>query len=195
LIEVKRKLHEEFRDQYVGLINTRRAAEMIDDLLETTRLESGKLELHTSAFDLGQLAGTVTAQLGAAASRPIRFEAAGTAPVLADAGRVERVLENLLGNAFRYSPPGSAVTVGVEANEREAIVTVADRGIGIPADELAKLFQRFYRAAGNGSANGLGLGLYNSRLIVEHHGGRIWAESSPGAGSTFAFALPVAPPA
>ena len=229
----ERKLHEQFREQYVGLIshdlraplstigaaaavlellleraglaeaappvdailrNTRRMAEMIEDLLQTTRLESGQLQLHKSPFDLAQLAGTVIAQLGMAASRALGFDARGPAPVLADAARIERVLENLIGNALRYSPPDSPVSVQIEANEKEAIVTVADLGIGIPPDELPKLFQRFYRAVGNPSAHGLGLGLYNSRLIVEHHGGRIWAESAPGAGSTFGFALPAAPP-
>jgi two-component system phosphate regulon sensor histidine kinase PhoR len=228
-----RKLQEQFREQYVGLIshdlrtpistidlsatllkkllveraglaeaarpvdailrNTRRMADMIEDLLETTRLESGQLQVHKSPVDLGQLAATVVGQLGTTASRAIRCEASGPAPVLGNAGRIERVLDNLVGNAIRYSPPDSLVRVQIEANETEAIVTVADCGIGIPADELPKLFQRFYRATSNRSANGLGLGLYNSRLIVEQHGGRIWAESSPGAGSTFRFALPLAP--
>jgi len=139
------------------------------------------------------MAVTTIGELGAAASRPIRFEASGPAPVLADAARIERVLENLVGNAFRYSPPDAQVTVQIEANESEAIVTVSDCGIGIPADDLPKVFHRFYRATGSHSASGLGLGLYNSRLIVEHHGGRIWAESAPGAGSAFRFALPIAP--
>ncbi len=173
--------------------STRRMAEMVEDLLETTRLESGHFQLHNSRFDLGRLAGAVAAQLETTTSRPIRCQTSGPAPVLADTGRIERVLENLIGNALRYSPPESLVTVQIEAQEQEAIVTVADSGIGIPPDELPKLFQRFYRVKGNDSGKGLGLGLYNSRLIIEHHGGRIWAESSPGAGSTFGFALPVAP--
>ena len=166
---------------------------MIDDLLETTRLESGQLRLHKSPFDLGRLAGAVAAQFETTASRPIRCDTSGPAPVVADAGRVERVLENLIGNALQYSPPESLVTVQIEAQDQEAIVTVVDSGIGIPPEELPKLFQRFYRVKGNDSGKGLGLGLYNSRLIVEHHGGRIWANSAPGAGSKFAFALPAAP--
>ncbi len=227
-----RKLHEQFRDQYVGLIshdlrtplsnisvaasmlqllleragvkegarpvdtilrNTRRMSEMIEDLLETTRLESGQFKLHKTPFDLALLAQTVAGQLGDTASRPVRLKAAGPAPVLSDAGRIERVLENLIGNAIRYSPSDALVSVQVETNQIEALVTVADTGIGIAADELPKLFQPFYRAAGNTNVHGLGLGLYNSRLIVEHHGGRIWVQSSPGGGSTFGFALPVAP--
>jgi two-component system, OmpR family, phosphate regulon sensor histidine kinase PhoR len=226
----ERKLHEQFREQYVGLIshdlrtpistivlsatllkllneragsdqgaaqvesilrNARRLAAMIEDLLETTRLESGRIELHKSEFDLAALAATVSTQLGSTATRAIRCEARAPTPVLADAGRIERVLENLIGNAFRYSPPDAPVQVTVEAGEHETVVAVADCGIGIPADELPKLFQRFARASGHDAERGLGLGLYNSRLIIEHHGGRIWADSAPGAGSTFAFSVPV----
>ena len=227
----KRKLDEQFREQYVGLIshdlrtpvstiglaagvlkqlaegagfaqaerplemilrNTRRISEMIEDLLETTRLESGQVQLHMAAFDLSALAGNVADQLAAVASRAITFEADGPAPVTADAGRIERVLENLIGNAFRYSPPDSPVTVRLAVSEKEAAVTVVDRGTGIAAEELPKLFQRFYRVTGNTAPKGLGLGLYISRLILERHGGRVWAESEPGSGSTFGFALPLA---
>jgi two-component system, OmpR family, phosphate regulon sensor histidine kinase PhoR len=228
----ERKAHEQFREQYVGLIshdlrtplsgisawasglklllerhglaegakpvnailaNTRRMADMIDDLLETTRLESGQLQLHPSRLDLNELAAAVAARLGAEASRPIRLDGGRPAPVLADAARLERVLENLVSNALRYSSPDAPVTVRTEGHEAEAVVTVADSGIGIPADELPKLFQRFYRVGNAGSINGLGLGLYNSRLIIEAHRGRIWAESTAGAGSVFGFALPAAP--
>ena len=193
-------------DRGAGLVETarpletirrsaRRMAAMIEDLLETTRLESGRLRLSKSHFDVGRLAEVVTAQLETTASRPIRCETSGPAPVLADSGRIERVLENLIGNALRYSPPHSPITVRVEAQGPEAIVRVVDSGIGIPTDEIPKLFQRFQRVKGNNSGAGLGLGLYNSRLIIDHHGGRIWAESTPGAGSTFGFALPTAPPA
>lgn len=224
------KQHEQFRDQYVGLISHdlrspllaislatatlkmvlereqvaqaapaletirhsgRRMSEMIEDLVETTRLESGQLQLHKSIVDLEQMARTVARQQGTIASRPIRCETSSSALVLADAGRVERVLENLVGNAVRYSPAGSPVSVQVEADDDEARVTVTDSGIGIPADVLPRLFQRFYRAGGNDASGGLGLGLYTSRLIIEHHGGRIWATSTPGAGSTFGFSLPM----
>ena len=172
--------------------STKRMANMIDDLLETTHLESGQLELHTKSFDLARLAETIVGQLRATVSRAVRVEARSPAPVHADEGRIERVFENLVGNAFRYSPADSPVCVCIETDEREAIVTIADHGIGIAADELPKLFQRFYRAAGNAVPKGFGLGLYNSRLIVERHGGRIWAESSSGAGSRFRFSLPLA---
>jgi two-component system, OmpR family, phosphate regulon sensor histidine kinase PhoR len=193
LLLEKRGLAEGARPVDAILRNTRRMAEMIEDLLETTRLESGRMKLHKSYFDLSDIVGAVITQLGMQASHPICWEASGPAPVLADAGRIERVLENLLGNAVRYSAPDMPVTVRIQRNGTESMVTVADRGAGIAADELPKLFQRFYRASSSRSIEGLGLGLYNSRLIVESHGGRIWAESELGAGSTFGFALPAGP--
>lgn len=225
----ERRQHEEFRDQYVGLIShdlrtplltinlatatlklqlergdmakatepieairrcTKRMSEMIEDMLETTRLESGQLVLHKGPVDLGELARTVAREVGGVAARPIRSESAGPVPVMADAGRIERVLENLVGNAVRYSPPGTEVTIRVEAHGGEAVVTVTDRGPGVAAEVVPKLFQRFYRAGSGDTSSGLGLGLYNSRLIVEHHGGRVWVDSRPGEGSTFGFTLP-----
>jgi two-component system, OmpR family, phosphate regulon sensor histidine kinase PhoR len=174
------------------LRSSRRMANMIDDLLETTRSESVQLQLHKSRFDLSELTSAVLEHLGAEASRRIRFEANDPAPVFADAGRMERVLDNLIGNAFRYSSADAPVTVRIDTNEIETVVTVTDRGVGIPADALPKLFQRFSRVTTNPAIKGLGLGLYNSRLIIEGHGGRIWAQSELGVGSTFAFALPTA---
>lgn len=228
----ERKLQEEFREQYVGLIShdlrtpistialsaslvkalteragvtkasqpleaIRRSAQhmsnMVEDLLETTRLESGRLQLHWSPIDLGPLVAAVAQDLGTVATRPIAVHTGGAVPVLADAPRIQRVLENLIGNAFRYSPVGAPVEVTVQNGEQEAIVTVSDGGSGIPADLLPTLFQRFSRAPQSDETHGLGLGLglYNSRLIIEQHGGRIWAESSPGAGSCFFFTLPL----
>lgn len=171
--------------------NARHMAEMVEDLLETTRLESGRPELRKSVFDLADFTRTVTSHLGTDAGRPVTFEASGPACVSADARRLERVLENLVGNAFRYSPAGAPVKLRVEARGAEAIVSVSDSGIGISAANQARLFQRLYRAAPGGK--GLGLGLYNCRLIVEHHGGRLWVESALGSGSTFSFALPLVP--
>jgi two-component system, OmpR family, phosphate regulon sensor histidine kinase PhoR len=228
----ERKAHEQFREQYVGLIshdlrsplsgisfwasalkillekhgitegvkpihgildNARRMAGMIDDLLETTRLESGQFALDQSRFDLNELAGVVIGHLGAEACRPIRLEMSGPAPVVGDPARLERVVQNLVSNAIRYSPRETAVAVRVCKSEAEVVVTVTDCGVGIPADELPLLFQRFYRVTTSRGVNGLGLGLYNSRLIIESHGGRIWAESELGTWSTFGFALPLSP--
>jgi signal transduction histidine kinase len=180
--------------KFVDMIlrSSRRMTGMIDDLIETTRLESAQIQLHKSLFDLSELASGVLENLDADASRRVRLVADGAAPVLADADRVERVLDNLIGNALQYSSDDAPVTVLIGTHENETVVTVTDHGVGIPEDALPKLFQRFSRVTTDPTIKGLGLGLYNSRLIVEAHGGRIWAQSELGAGSTFAFALPIA---
>lgn len=175
------------------LRNTHRMADMLDDLLETTQLESGQMALRVSRFNLDDLAGSVVTQFANTTSRAIELHADGPAPVLADAGRLERVLENLVDNAARYSQPDMPVAVRIATHASEVVLTVVDRGIGIPPEELPKLFQRFYRATSTRAIRGLGLGLYNSRLIVESHGGRIWVDSLVGSGSTFGFALPLRP--
>jgi signal transduction histidine kinase len=111
--------------------------------------------------------------------------------------RVEQVLANLVGNALKYSPESERVSVTVERRAREIQVAVGDRGMGIPPEELPRLFGRFYRTpqALASGLSGTGLGLYISRGIVVAHGGRIWAESpGEGRGATFRFTLPVAPP-
>jgi signal transduction histidine kinase len=102
------------------------------------------------------------------------------------------VLDNLLGNAVKYSPDGGEVLVTVEAVGGQAHLRVADQGQGIPADALPRLFERFYRGQPAAGDSGLGLGLYISRMLVEAHGGRIWVESELGVGSTFTIALPLA---
>ena len=106
----------------------------------------------------------------------------------ADAARLDRVIDNLLENALKYSHD-QPVRVVVARQGTEGVVSVIDQGVGIPAPELPHLFQRHYRATTAGSTKGLGLGLYAARLIVEAHGGRIWAQSEAGKGSAFHFAL------
>jgi signal transduction histidine kinase len=113
--------------------------------------------------------------------------------VLGDRGRLAQVLVNLLENALKYSPMGGPVRVTLTRAGPEVLVSVSDSGIGIPADQQAHLFERFFRArnAPISGFGGLGLGLYICRHIVERHGGRIWVESEVGHGSTFRFTLPV----
>jgi signal transduction histidine kinase len=114
--------------------------------------------------------------------------------VEADREHIEQVLANLIDNALRYSPGGGAVEVTVEGREAEAIVSVTDRGIGIPRERQAWVFQRFYRAHTGTPYDygGMGIGLHISNEIVRRHGGRMWFESEEGRGSTFHFSLPVA---
>jgi two-component system sensor histidine kinase VicK len=103
------------------------------------------------------------------------------------------VLGNLLENAVKYSPDGSEIFVDVQDRAGQIVTAVCDRGIGIPNDELAQVFERFHRGRQVSSTNygGLGLGLYIARQIVERHGGTIWVESKEGSGTTFSFSLPV----
>ena len=173
--------------------NTKRMGAMIDDLLESSQLESGALLLRRTPIDLSRLAAEVVAQLGSVEDRErIRVLAPAPGPLVsADTVRIERVLMNLLQNALKYSPADAPVELEVRQAAGEAVVGVIDHGAGIPVDELPRLFQRFSRVGrAEAGPGGFGLGLYIARLIVEAHGGRVWAESEVGTGSRFGFALP-----
>jgi two-component system phosphate regulon sensor histidine kinase PhoR len=113
-------------------------------------------------------------------------------PVLADPERARQVVTNLVHNAIKFTPPGGKVTTSAAAGGDEVIISVRDTGIGIPADDLLRIFERFYKADQARSGGGTGLGLAIAKHIVQAHGGRIWAESVEGKGSTFYFTLPVA---
>ncbi|MGH2447803.1 MAG: sensor histidine kinase, partial [Chloroflexota bacterium] len=109
-----------------------------------------------------------------------------------DLDRLEQVLNNLLSNAIKYSPEGREVTVVVARQEESVRISVRDEGVGISAEDQEKLFQRFYRAGGEGhQVKGLGLGLYVTRRIIEAHGGTIAVHSETGRGSEFVITLPV----
>jgi two-component system phosphate regulon sensor histidine kinase PhoR len=110
--------------------------------------------------------------------------------VRVDAERVRQVVTNLVHNAVKFTPPEGRVTVSVERLGDEVIVSVQDTGVGIPASDLPRIFERFYKADRARSGGGSGLGLAIAKHIVQSHGGRIWAESIEGQGSTFYFSLP-----
>ena len=170
---------------------------LVGDLADVVRLEAGGLELRLEAVDLAALAGEFVARARAEApGRAVRLEAPAD-PIVGrfDRDRLGQVLQNLLGNALKYSPDGGEVVVRAEIVGDEARLSVADQGVGVPPEEVPRLFDRFYRAATAGSAPGLGLGLYIARMLVEAHGGRIWAESAPGRGSVFSVALALRAPA
>jgi two-component system phosphate regulon sensor histidine kinase PhoR len=110
--------------------------------------------------------------------------------ILADVERMHQVFTNLVHNAIKFTPPGGAVTISAAVTEEEVIVSVRDTGVGIPADDLPRIFERFYKADRARSGGGTGLGLAIAKHIVLAHNGRIWAESVEGRGSTFYVALP-----
>ncbi|HEX9016191.1 MAG TPA: ATP-binding protein, partial [Chloroflexota bacterium] len=169
---------------------------MIQDLVDVTRLETGKLKLDRTAVDieeffkdlLEKLEGIMeVGRIGLAIST-------GVAPVDADPLRLERIVMNLLSNAFKYSQPEMPVRVKVTQSHDEVIVSISDQGAGIPPDQMPRLFEKFSgttRTGEKAQKDSLGLGLYITKGLVEAHGGRIWVESTPGKGSTFTFTLPV----
>ena len=114
----------------------------------------------------------------------------GLPRVLADVERAQKVVTNLVHNAIKFTPAGGAIVVGAEPAGEDVVISVKDTGVGIPAEDLPRIFERFYKADRARSGGGTGLGLAIARHIVEGHGGRIWAESVEGRGSTFSFSLP-----
>jgi PAS domain S-box-containing protein len=182
-----------------ALSQVRRLSGLINDLLDVSRIEAGRLELERGPLALPELVCEAVADF-----RPVcpqhHFECRKPAEplvILGDRGRLAQVLANLLENAVKYSPMGGAVRITIERRGAEAVVAVADSGIGIPADQQEHLFERFFRArnAPISGFGGLGLGLYICRDIVQRHGGRIWVESEVERGSTFHVALPIQEPA
>jgi PAS domain S-box-containing protein len=179
----------------VILAQADRLSRLIGDLLDASRIEAGRLRLRRTQADLAALVRAQVEQARAGSQKHVIALDAAEGPVLGwwDRDRLEQVLENLLSNAKKYSPEGGKIRVRLERRAREARVSVADPGIGIPAEALPRLFSRFYRteAATRSGIKGLGLGLYIGRSLVEAHGGRVWAESEPGRGSVIAFTLPL----
>lgn len=173
---------------------SRRLARLVDELLDVSRLQLGRVELHNTDIDVvASLRETLERTKMQDASRPLTLtEATGPATVLGDRDRIDQVFENLISNAMKYSPAESPVTVSIAMDGDEVHVAVSDRGIGIAAEELENIFDLFYRSPDPraGHVSGLGLGLFISREIVKRHGGTLWAESSAD-GSTFHVRLPV----
>jgi signal transduction histidine kinase len=195
LLKRKGAYEEEWVDAL--LAQTRHLDRLIADVLEVSRLQTGRLSLRRTELDLVGLAKTTAAQIQMdAPDHPIRVEAAG-GPVVGrwDPNRLVQVLQNLLSNAAKFSPARTPIVVRVAALPEAARVSVHDEGAGIPAEALAWVFERFYQVNSQmARAKGLGLGLFVSKLLVEAHGGRIWAESAGnGQGSTFYFTLPYRP--
>jgi len=167
---------------------------MITDLAESIRIESGQIELDIQAVGLVDfVAELVHRSSGTMDTARIRVEMPEQLPMVwADPNRLERILVNLLSNALKYSEEDSEVLVRGEAGEKEVRVSVEDRGPGVVTEEIPRLFERFYRSQNTKRSEGLGLGLYITRMLVESHGGRLWAESALGQGSAFHFTLPQA---
>ena len=178
----------------------RRMEVLVNDLLNTSLIETGMFALRYTRCDLVALCQRLRDEYVMGTDLALVLDVPDKVlEVEVDVDRISQVILNLLSNAQKYSPKGSPITLKVEQIENEGIVSVRDRGVGIPDEMLPHLFERFFRVPGvevqTGSSVGLGLGLYIARKIVERHGGRITVQSTPGSGSTFSIALPLAPEA
>ena len=174
----------------------RRMELLVNDLLDTSVIESGMLTLHCQRDNLLTLCQNVVDEYAAVSEQQIVFNGSDEQlPVEVDVDRLSQVIINLLSNARKYSPFGSPISVTVERVGNEGIISVQDKGVGIPADMLPHIFERFYRVPGiqvqAGSSLGLGLGLYISHKIVDRHSGRIEVKSVPDHGSSFSIILPL----
>ena len=182
-----------------------RMAASIDELMDLTRLQLDRsLELHREPTDLAVLVREVAAEQQQATDEH-RISVEGVTSLVGswDRARIARVIQNLIGNAVRYSPEGGQITVTVERQpapddagqaDAWAVVRIADQGVGIPADDLPRIFEQFHRGANVvDRVSGSGIGLFSVRQIVEQHGGRVAVESREGQGSTFTISLPIVP--
>ncbi|MFA7248214.1 MAG: ATP-binding protein [Dehalococcoidia bacterium] len=181
----------------VLLQNSDRLMSLISDLLDMSALDSGRMQMSPSSTDLVEIV-EIAARGAHAAVEDHRHRLHITAPpvamVWADPTRVEQVVSNLLSNAIKYTPPGGDIEVRVSDTMPFATVSVSDSGIGIPPEEQAGLFEKFYRtSSGRRTTGGTGLGLAIARSIVERHGGTIRCDSDGRHGTTFTFTLPRRP--
>lgn len=178
----------------VAVQNTDRLVRLINDILDIERIESGRIDLHREPCDAADLIERAVDSIGqlAAAARVSLIAEGEPVALFADPDRVIQTLTNLISNAIKFSSPGACVRVCSAARDGEVLFEVADEGRGIPAANLESIFERFQQvdASASREMGGTGLGLAICRTIVEHHGGRIWVDSTLGTGSTFSFELP-----
>ena len=197
-------LHEGAIDQpsvardFVGKMNVEvdRLAQMVQEMGELSRIESGEAPLQKAPVNVADVAARAAEQAEIPGRSCRIADEAGyrlwTASVSADEARIEQVLVNLIHNAIKFTPPGGRITVSAKAEGDKLIVSVSDTGVGIPEDDLPRVFERFYKADRARAGGGTGLGLAIAKHVVEAHGGRIWVESVEGRGATFSFSIPLA---
>jgi signal transduction histidine kinase len=177
--------------------NVDRLSELIGDLLDTARIEAGRIRLEIEPIQVTSIVGEVCDSLAETIRErglELTVEADPDVPtVQADRNRLIQILMNLLSNAYRYTPSGGSITVSVRLTDDAVLVAVADSGIGIAPEDQERIFERFHRVDNEivNRQTGTGLGLTIARSLVELHGGRLWLESEFGVGSTFFFTLPI----
>ena len=169
---------------------------LVNDLLDASHLETNMFVLHRKRCNLVELCRKLLNEYTAGAGPALVFEADGESiEAEVDADRISQVVINLLSNARKYSPKGYPITVTLQQVGYEAIISVRDMGVGIPAEQIPHIFEQYYRVPGvevqSGSQTGLGLGLFISQKLVERHAGHIDVQSVPGEGSVFSVVLPL----
>jgi two-component system phosphate regulon sensor histidine kinase PhoR len=188
--------------EFLGYVRTSalQLSALVEDILLITKADSGQFSLRPSAIDVGSL---LRQTLQSVAQAAVKAEVAMVVnvppdllPLAGDELRVQQVLTNLLGNAIKFSPAHAEITVSVRQSDGTAEFAIHDRGPGVAPEEQSRIFERFYQSESSQRARsgGYGLGLAIAKLIVEQHGGEIHLESTPEAGTTFYFTLPVASP-
>ena len=194
-------LDEAGRERFVSLIvdESDRLGRIVNEILLASQLDADRVDLTSEPFDAPDLLERVAESIRTHAPAGISIEVVAPdsmRPIAADRDRVRQVLVNLVENAIKYSPDGGVVEVGVETGDGQVRFHVRDEGIGIPDDEQARIFEKFYRLdpAMTRGVGGTGLGLYICNELVERMGGRIWVQSTSGGGSTFFFELPATEP-
>lgn len=182
------------------LISTERLINLVNDMLNVSRIEAGRIEVRPQIFDIQALVEEVVSEVEPKASErmiQIQVEKSRLPKIFADPDKVSEVLMNLLGNALKFTPPEGKITVGFFTDGLVVETLVKDTGAGISREDLGRLFQKFGRLDNSyvavSSSSGTGLGLYISKSLVEMMGGKIWASSEGlGKGATFTFSLPIA---
>lgn len=176
---------------------SQRLNKLVSDLLDATRIRTGKLIYELEPCDLVQVVSdAVAGQVAANPDRAITLTLPDeSVMVMGDGFRLSQVVDNLVSNALKYSQADMPVTVSLKVEGQRAKLRVADKGVGIPPENIKQLFTRFYRVPGidvqSGAGVGLGLGLHITGSVIERHGGRIKVRSTPGKGSTFLVSLPL----
>lgn len=197
LLDYGRKLRCDEKREYLGAIDraTDRLTELVDHLLDMSRLDAGLLKLETEPTNISRLImeTVAEAELRAPKHKMVLNVRKRLPRVNIDAKRVRQVLDNLIDNAIKYSENGTKVVVQAETEALELVIRVIDQGRGIPAADIDRVFNRMYRIERRLAQDpgGMGLGLSLCKGLVEAHDGRIWAESEEGKGSTFSFTLPL----
>jgi signal transduction histidine kinase len=183
--------------EFLAKINTQidRQIHLINNLLDLSRLTSGKLTFSDTRYNISDVVEEVVDEVRATTptNYTVQLKNNVSQEVSADGERIRQVVANLLNNAVKYSPEGGQITVSVRRQENTVVVSVADKGIGISPVEQKRIFDRFSQAqtAVDLSRGGLGLGLHIAKQIIDHYNGKIWVDSRLGKGSTFSFSLPL----